>query len=297
MRDAFLFDLSARDRLRIEGPDAPSFLHRLLTIDALGMPVGSGARPFLLEANGRINACFHLLRTGEDAFLAECTGGHGADVLQRLDMYHFGERIEFVAIESQTVLSVQGPGATVVLEAAGLTPPAEPWAHHEADLAAVHVRVARVDRAGGHGYDVWCAATEADAVGDALRAGGAVDGDAAALEQMRVAAGVPDHPHEYGPHSSPLEISGTSGVSEGKGCYPGQEVIERTLALGRPPRRLVRLALDGDVSAGEALRTSDAAAGIVTSVAGRTALALVKRRLEDDVALETEAGVRARIVT
>ena len=45
------------------------------------------------------------------------------------------------------------------------------------------------------------------------------------------------------------------------------------------------------------LATSAAAAGIVTSVAGRTALALVKRKLEDDVALETEAGVRARIVT
>lgn len=294
---ALLFDLSARDRLRIEGPDAASFLNRLLTIDALRMPVGCGARPFLLEPTGRIVACFHLLRTGDEAFLAECTGGHGADVLGRLDMYHFGERIEFEAAETRTVLSLQGDGATAVLQASGVTPPAEPWDHHEVELDDVAVRVARVDRVGTPGYDVWCAVEDAAAVGDALRARGATDGDAADLERMRVEGGVPDHPAEYGAHSSPLEVSGVSGVTEGKGCYPGQEVVERTLALGRPPRRLVRLALDGEVGVGATLRSADVAAGVVTSVVGHTALALVKRRLEDDVVLEAGGGVHARIVS
>ncbi len=286
------FDLSARDRLRIEGPDAPSFLNRLLTIDARRMEPGAGARTFLLDAKGRIDACFYLLRTGPESYLVECAAGHGAEVLGKLDIYHFGERIEFAPCDDLTVLSIQGPGAVDALSTAGVTPPEAPWAHHEAHLGGLAVRLVRVDR-GGDGVDVWC--SDPGAVRAAL---GLRVGDAAELEAMRVEAGVPAHPNEYGPHSSPLEVSGTSGVTEGKGCYPGQEVVERTLALGRPPRRLARLELDGPVAAGAGLLSGDDAVGTVTSAseteAGVVALALVKRRLDPETTLRTSDGVTGR---
>jgi folate-binding protein YgfZ len=52
--------------------------------------------------------------------------------------------------------------------------------------------------------------------------------------------GMPLSPSEYRDQLNPLEM-GLYGISEGKGCYPGQEVIERTLALGKPPRRFIFL--------------------------------------------------------
>lgn len=274
---ATLFDLSARDRLRIEGADAAAFLNRLLTLDVLHLEVGCGARTFLLSSTGRVEACFHLLRTGEERFLAECGAGHGAEVCAQLDRYHFGERITFVPCDDLTVFTLQGDGAAELLPEA----PSGPWDHVQTELG----RVARVDR-GGDGYDVWCAAAPTL---DAER------GDLALLERMRVAAGVPDFPAEYGPHSSPLEVSGTSGVTEQKGCYPGQEVIERTLAIGRPPRKLVRLTVADGVTPGAEVLAGGAKAGVVTSVVGALALALVKRKLEDDSELTCEGhGARFR---
>ncbi len=284
MTDATLFDLSARDRLRIEGPDAASFLNRLVTIDVKNMAVGSGALTFLLEPKGRIQACFHLLRISRESFLAECSPGHGAEVCARLDVYLFGEQISFTPCEDLTVLSLQGRGARAMLVAAGIKPPEAPWEHLQTELG----RVARIDRA-GPGFDIWCSDSAALQETLQTRAEGL-----RALETMRIEAGFPDHPAEYGPHSNPLEVSDRTGITEGKGCYPGQEVIERTLALGRPPRKLVRLVLEGEVVAGVAVLDGDKTVGVVTSVAGRAALALVKRKLETSDGLLCEGGVAVR---
>jgi folate-binding protein YgfZ len=87
-----------------------------------------------------------------------------------------------------------------------------------------------------------------------------------ALEARRIAAGIPGHPNELGEHSGPLEAGGMDGITDGKGCYPGQEVIERTLSLGRPPRVLVPVELGSHGEVGVLTGESEKSTGELTSV-------------------------------
>jgi folate-binding protein YgfZ len=148
------------------------------------------------------------------------------------------------------------------------------------------IRVARIDRAMGAGYDLWLAPSTAPTVLAALTAARATPCGADALETLRVFARRADTPAEFGEHASPLELDAFDGLTDGKGCYPGQEVIERTLSLGTPPRKLVALALDGETTPGASITDGDRTVGTVTSAARLpdgewVALALIKRRSAD----------------
>lgn len=280
---AGLFDRGHRDRLALDGPDAAPFLNRLLSYNIVAMAPGSGARPFLLDATGRIQAAFHLFRLDEETFRADCTPGHSASILEQLDRFHFGERLEMSALDGQAALAVQGPTAAEVLRRAHLAVPQAPWAHLPGVVGGATVRVARVDLCAGPGFEVHFADDDYAAVFEALAGAGAHPAGDLTLERLRVQAGRAKHPNELGPHSGPIEAGADDGYSEGKGCYPGQEVIERTLAIGKPARLPLSLTLDGSAAVGQVLQRDGRDAGTLTSVVvlpdGRVlALALVKRR-------------------
>ena len=125
-----------------------------------------------------------------------------------------------------------------------------------------------------------------------------------AHEALRVAARTPrlgvDTDHRTIPH----EVGWlTSAVHLDKGCYRGQETVARVHNLGRPPRRLVLLHLDGSDSelpvTGDAVQLDGRDVGRVGTAVrhhelGPVALALVKRNVPDDAEL-VAGGVAARI--
>ena len=277
-----LVDLQHRDRLRLDGADAADFLHRMLTWDVKGTAPGRGAQPFMLTTTGRIALVFHLLRTATDAFLVEAAPNHGATIAETLDRFVFTEQIQIATADEFTLLTLQGP------QAADLVPdaPQAPWDHAEVELGGHRVRLARIDRCGAGGVDIWVPLSGYDGVWRALVAMGARPAGDDALEMARVDAGLPLWGAEYSDATNPLEVSGTLGISDGKGCYPGQEVIERTVSLGKPPRCRMRVWIEGDANAGAAVSFDGSACGTLTSAAllpdGRVAgVAMIKRRLAD----------------
>jgi len=279
-----LIDADHRDRVSIIGPDAASFLDRLLTVGVKTLEPGQGAPAYMLDARGRIQLAFDLYRLDGDHVLTDATPGHGAAIIERLDMFHFGEQLRFEpGVGAHSALELHGPRAADALAAMGLPVPEAPGDHATGQIGGVDVRALRRDRTGGPGFvlmfppagyaDVWRAASQA----------GARPVGFDALDAARIEAGQPAHPEELGPHATPLEMGTMAGITEGKGCYPGQEVIERTIALGRPARTLMRLDLDGHAAAGDTLVDGGGKpAGTLTSVAARgpemVALALVKHR-------------------
>jgi folate-binding protein YgfZ len=124
-----------------------------------------------------------------------------------------------------------------------------------------------------------------------------------ALEARRIEAGVPRVGLDTDHRTIPNEV-GLLGVAVhlDKGCYRGQETVARVHTLGRPPRRLVRLLLDGSVDTlptrGAAVELAGRAVGVVGGSArhhelGPVALALVKRNTDPEAELLVD-GVAAR---
>ena len=116
-----------------------------------------------------------------------------------------------------------------------------------------------------------------------------------AYEALRVAAGRPRLGFDTDHKTIPAEVDWIGvAVHLQKGCYRGQETVARVYNLGQPPRRLVRLHLDGSADAlpsrGDALQLDGRTVGFVGTVAqhyelGPIALGLVKRKVTDDAAV------------
>jgi hypothetical protein len=130
----------------------------------------------------------------------------------------------------------------------------------------------------------------------------ALEGPAAgvwAYEALRIEAGAPRLGLDTDERTIPNEVTWIGvGVHLEKGCYRGQETVARVHNLGRPPRRLVRLHLDGSVdhlpAHGYAVRAGDKQVGFIGSAArhhefGPIALALVKRSVDPEAVLEVVA--------
>ena len=233
----------------MHGADAPDFLNRLLTLDMRSFPVNTASRAFLLDARGKIVLALRLLRVAEDTYWTDLAPADVDPTRDRLDMFHFGERFVLRPVSTHHVL----------------------WATTKPDALPDGAFAVPSDRC-GPGWDLYVPL-------DAAIQGQSVD--AQWRTARRIEHGCPAWPLEYRTDATPLDV-GMAGVTEGKGCYPGQEVIERTLALGRPARRLVRVTTAGSET-GPALTpgpllSEDGAkpAGELTSVAGEHGLALIK---------------------
>jgi tRNA-modifying protein YgfZ len=297
---AGLVDRSDRDVLVVQGADRLTWLHSLTSQHLERLPDGAGTEALVLSPNGHVE--HHLV-------LAELAGttwvdvepGTGADLLAFLQRMVFMLRVEPALVTAQwAVLGLVGPRADAVLAAAQLPVPDG---------------VAPLDGGGfarrrppiGDGVpvvDLVVPRAAVDAVADRLLAAGAGLAGLDAYEALRVEARQPRAGVDTDHRTIPNELAWlTSAVHLEKGCYRGQETVARVHNLGRPPRRLVLLHLDGvseELPApGTPVQAGPREVGRVGTAVrhhelGVVALALVKQSVQPGTALGV-AGAAAAI--
>ena len=232
-----------RDVVRVSGPDASTYLHSQLSQDLRPMAVGGSAYSFLLEPTGKIVVLARVQRTADDEFVLDTDAGFGDAMVARLNRFKIRVKAEVDVLDWQC-LAIRGEGADAVVGV-----PA--W---------------------GGGVDLLGADVEAPA-------GCPVAGEAELLA-ARIAAVWPAMGAEIVPGEVlPAETGVTAvAVSFTKGCYPGQELVERMDSrAAKAPRLLQRVAVAEGTDVGAAYIVAGEVVGVVTSVLGIDALALVKR--------------------
>ncbi|GAA2062657.1 folate-binding protein YgfZ [Streptomyces albiaxialis] len=273
-------DLSHRGVVTVSGDDRLSWLHLLLTQHMTELPPGQSTEALILSANGHIEQALSLVDDGETVWMHTEPGKQG-ELIAYLESMRFFYRVE-IADRTDAFAVVHLPAGSIA-EVTG--------------AAAV--------RETAYGRDVFLPREE-------LRAFAEAHGPAVgvlAYEALRVEAHRPRLGMETDHRTIPHELGwiGTA-VHLDKGCYRGQETVARVQNLGKPPRRLVFLHLDGSEVKipvhGDAVRlaaggTSRPEAGggaegrqigFVTTSArhhelGPIALALVKRNIPVDAPL------------
>ncbi|SNR95947.1 hypothetical protein SAMN06893096_10163 [Geodermatophilus pulveris] len=300
---AALVDRGDRDVLAVPGADRLTWLHSLLTQHLERLGDGTGTEALGLSPNGHVE--HHLV-------LAELAGttwvdvepGTGAVLHGYLERMRFMLRVEPALVTgSWALLTLAGPRADAVLAAAGLPVPAAPYAVLPLDGGGWVRRMPPIGD-GAPAVDLLVPRAELADRTDALVAAGASPAGADAYEALRVEARRPrlgvDTDHRTIPNETPWL---TGAVHLAKGCYRGQETVARVHNLGRPPRRLVLLHLDGLAEqlpeAGTPVLAGTRTVGRVGTVVrhhelGVVALALVKQSVPMDAEL-TVAGARAAI--
>ena len=311
----------ARDVVTVTGPDRLSWLTTLSSQMLTTLEPGDGgAETLLLDAQGHITHALAALDDGRTLWLVT-EAGNGEDLATFLDSMRFMLRVEVAERPDVMALGALGEGLEALAQAARDTAPDSPTAPEapatsQADAAQTGAEpqgsLIGLWRdpwpgvvEGGTSYDVGedrphpgqgyrgghvlVPAQSANAVVEAFLAAGEGRRLAGALawEALRIEAGRPRHAREADARAIPHELDWLrTAVHLTKGCYPGQETIARTLNLGRPPRRLTVLQLDGLVGdlprPGATVRMGERTVGAVTSVArhhelGPIALALLRR--------------------
>jgi folate-binding protein YgfZ len=297
---AGLVDRGDRDVLVIPGADRLTWLHSITSqhLDRLGDAAGSEA--LVLSPNGHVEHHLVLADLGGTTW-ADVEPGTGTALHAFLERMRFMLRVEPALVtESWAVLSLVGPKATEVLVAAGLPAPEAEYAV-TATAAGFVRRMPPIGDGAATVFDLVVPRGDIDAVVDSLAAplAGFVAYEALRVEARRPRLGV-DTDHRTIPNELPWLHT---AVHLEKGCYRGQETVARVHNLGRPPRRLVLLHLDGvsEVLAepGTPVLAGTREVGRAGSVVrhhelGVIALAMVKQSVTMDASL-TVAGSTAAI--
>lgn len=264
-------DLSHRPVVTVTGPDRLAWLHLLLTQHVEQLPPGHATEALILSAKGHVEHALYLVDDGETCWL-HTEPGRAEALTGYLESMKFFYRAE-VADRSADFAVVYLPAGSIAELPAGTTV-----------------------RQTAHGRDVFLPREKLESF--AASAGPAAG--VLAYEALRVEAHRPRLGRETDHRTIPHELGWLeSAVHLQKGCYRGQETVARVHNLGKPPRRLVFLHLDGsEVSIpehGDPVRlASDGPEGrqlgFVTTSArhhelGPIALALVKRNVPVDAEL------------
>lgn len=246
---AALFDLCYAEKVELVGDATRRFANGMFTNNVRKLAVGHGHRAAMCDDRGRVLGLMDLYCVSESRFLLVLDGVDGAWFEGRYQMYAMLEDIEIEVITGQPwLLSLQGPGAAEVLAQLGLPAP-------EADHQHVHVPAAsgpglsvmRKDRTGLGGFDLLVPTEGLDALFLAAIAAGATPAGQQALEALRIAAGRARWPVDGTDKSMVHELRFNAEVCAfDKGCYVGQEVINRVDVKGQLTKRLMGVVLDED---------------------------------------------------
>lgn len=245
----------------IAGPDARRFCNGMFTNNVRDLPVGGTNRSALVDDRGRVGGFLDLVCADPDRFVAFLDDGIGVDgFLDRYAKYVVFDDVTLEPAEGLRRASVQGPGAAELLARVGLPVPA---AGAFAVAGSLTVLAKRRSPAGG--YDV---VGPSSAVWPSPPDGVPVLGPDAA-EALRVLAGEPRFPDDTGDKRLPHELGLRDALlSFDKGCYLGQETINRVDVMGDVKRRLVGVQLaagEGRPEAGAEVRVGDQVIGNLTS--------------------------------
>ncbi|SIP92828.1 hypothetical protein SAMN05880590_101261 [Rhizobium sp. RU35A] len=236
--------LRNRSLIRIEGADAQSFLHGIITTDVEGLPTGEARPGALLTPQGKILFDFLIWREG-DGFLLECDGEQRPGLIKRLTLYKL--RAAVTLAEGET-------GVTVTWGDEAETASGVP----DGAFLKAGIRLKRRP-----GMET-----------------GASSGDEDAYDALRIEAGLAvggrDFPlQDAFPHDVLLDLDG--GLSFRKGCYIGQEVVSRMQHRGTARRRVVQVSADTALPAsGAEISAGGKPVGTLGTVIGNRGLAIVR---------------------
>ena len=293
-------DLSGRGKIRATGEDRARLLHAMTTAQVETLKPGEGCYAFFLSAQGRILADANLL-CFEDHFLLDTEPETRTKVYEHLDRYIIADD---VTLEDQTgrvaTLAIEGPEAGLALAVLDVPQPtalysAMPWSYGT---------VARLDTTGRGGFFLMISTEEKQAVISRLTDAGFPPATKEDARIVRIESGRPRYGEEITERYLVQETGQLQAVNFSKGCYLGQEIVERVRSRAQIHRVLRKLEIDTTEppAPGTKFKSGDADAAEIASAVfspalGKTvALAYVRTQFavpETRIALD---GISGRVL-
>src|ERR1044071_4624265 len=308
---AGLIDRADRGLLQFTGPDRVPFLQGMLSNDLRALKPFDGQNAAILTQQGKVIADVRVL-CAMNSFYLDFWASLKEKILAHLNRYLVADEVEIADRSNEYVfISVCGPRAEALVRAVASDAdlPSRTKQHAMITLDGAAVCIVREDP-GAPVYDLILPRASAIAIARRLTAAGTPLPVAwigtEAQEVLRVEAGIPLYGVDFGEENLLLEVGLADAVSFTKGCYLGQEIVERIRSRGHVNKKLCGLVLDGAVAAqpGDPLQSGGKEAGAVTSsvlsprLGCPIALGYVAKEFWEPgtvLTIERGAGIRAQV--
>jgi folate-binding protein YgfZ len=266
-------DLNPRGRIYATGEDRARLLHAIVTNHVQQLTPGEGCYAFFLNAQGHILADVNLLCLA-DRFLLDTETETREKVFRHVDKYIIADDVALQDVtDTLACLAVEGPDAAAVLESIGAPTPQTDYAHSAWNAGLVQ----RASATGAAGFRIFMPADEKAACIARLESAGAIPATLDDSRIVRLEHGKPRFGDDIFDTTLPQETQQMHAVHFSKGCYLGQEIVERIRSRGHVNRLLVNLEIEGldPLPGGTKIAAGAAEAGEVTSSAFSPALGKV----------------------
>jgi folate-binding protein YgfZ len=267
-----VYDLGFRAKISLTGADRVRWLNGMVTNNIRDLSVGQGVYAFLLNPHGHILGDLYAYNRGE-SITVDTDCGQAEKILATFDHYIIMDDVEVANLSEQiTALGISGPKTLDVLIAAGFQIP-------EMQMQALQLKsvtwqgtecaLVRSEDAERVSYEIWIAPDSVRRLWDALRSAGAAPVGSEALELQRIVSGVPRYGVDIRERDLPQETEQARALNFNKGCYVGQEIVERIRSRGAVHRKFTGFMAEGtaEISAGTKIIVGEKETGEITSAA------------------------------
>jgi folate-binding protein YgfZ len=272
-----VYDLGYRAKISLTGGDRVRWLNGMVTNNVRDLTPGQGVYAFLLNAQGHILGDLYAYNRGE-SIVVDTDRSQLEKMLATFDHYIIMDDVEVKDLSAEiTALGIGGPKAHEILATSGFTIPEMRALQIESvSWNGVDCMLVRTDDAQYPAYEIWLAPTNVRQIWKALVAAGATRVGSEALELQRIVTGVPRYGVDVRERDLPQETEQARALNFNKGCYVGQEIVERIRSRGAVHRKFTGFLANAPVEPGSKIVEGEKAVGEITS-ATRVRLANVDR--------------------
>jgi folate-binding protein YgfZ len=241
---AAVHDLGWLKRIAVPGEDRFRWLSGMVTNTVNELATNTGAWNLVLNAQGRIQGDLTVWREGDELELV-IEASQLDRLMAHLERFIIMDDVELVALGEEQALGLTGPASDEVLGRLSLPTLSEPLTSTRVEWNGLDVRIMR-----GYGtlaphYEFWTPEPGIKKLWLALRTAAATPVGCASVEAFRVAEGIPAYGIEMAERDLPQETSQMRTLNFNKGCYLGQEIVERIRSRGSLHKHLRQLELVG----------------------------------------------------
>jgi tRNA-modifying protein YgfZ len=262
---AALLDLSARGRIIATGDDRQRLLHALTTNQIEKLSPGQGVYAFFLNAQGRVLADAIVICRETDLLISVEPEAR-EKIYSHIDRHIIADDVTLADVTSSTFeLALEGPQSASILASLGVPLPTDPYSFTNWNGTTVVLASAT----GAPGFRLIAPGDQRLALRASLLSAGAIDASPRDREIVALEHGEPRYGVDFTESHIAQETGLTRALNFNKGCYLGQEIVERVRSRGHVNRLLTALVIDSQTapSPGAKLTAAGAEVGEITSAA------------------------------
>lgn len=241
-----VYDLAWRAKLLVTGRDRVRWLNGMITNNVRDLPVGHGVYSFVLTPQGRILGDLYTYNRG-DFLVLDTDQSQVENLAALLRRYIIMDKVEIAdAADKMRAIGMAGPSSRELLGKLGLSlHEMTPLQVVDTNWGGIPASMVRGDLPESESYEVWLDPASVSRLWQELVNAGAQPAGSNALELLRIANGVPCYGQDIRERDLPQETEQSRALNYVKGCYIGQEIVERIRSRGAVHRKFTGFRIDG----------------------------------------------------